>query len=257
MARVAFFKRIKTAVKPYLPKWFINLYSKLYRKWWLHDVRKYYKKMPIQEVFTQVYKQNIWGGTTGEYFSGPGSIDPTIPEYVRTIKNFIRKNGVTKVIDLGCGDFRVGSKLQMLNIKYVGVDIVQDLVKHNQKVFGNAYVSFICMDITEDNLPDADLCLIREVLQHLSNKEITKVLKNVSKYKYVIVTEHQLLSRIHVVPNKDKPHGPDIRLFENSGVYLECPPFNITIAKVLLDVEKKQYAISKGERLRTFLIQNK
>jgi len=35
-----------------------------------------------------------------------------------------------------------------------------------------ADAQFLCLDIISDELPDGDLCLLREVLQHLSNREM-------------------------------------------------------------------------------------
>ena len=110
------------------------------------------------------------------------------------------------------------------------MDIVLGMVARNQLSFGNERFSFLCADLAVDPLPDADLCLIRQVLQHLSNAEIHAVLENISRYKYALISEH--------VPkrprsfNRDKPHGPDVRAYFGSGVYLERTPFSrdVTVA---------------------------
>jgi hypothetical protein len=97
--------------------------------------------------------------------------------------------------------------------------------------------------------PDGDLCLIRQVLQHLSNSEIEQVLNNVKKYPYVIITEH-----VPVFPeqaNLDKPHGPDIRIYQRSGVFPDEPPFSLKLEK-LLDVP-----IGHDEVIRTVLVRNR
>jgi hypothetical protein len=98
-------------------------------------------------------------------------------------------------------------------------------------------------------LPDGDLCLVRQVLQHLSNAEISKVLENVRKYKYLIVTEHYPNPVIKMKPNLDIPHGPTVRLRYDSAVVLDKPPFNLKNTQLLLDVEAEEET-----RIKTFLV---
>jgi SAM-dependent methyltransferase len=241
---------IKRHLRLLLPRWALRLLS----KWLTQRRRKRDANRPVKDVFTDIYKRNDWGGISGEYFSGTGSIDPSISAYEETIKRFISTRQITEVVDLGCGDFRVGSQIQLPGVKYIGIDIVSDLVERNKKMFGDDNIAFYCLDIISDNLPGTELCLIRQVLQHLSNEEIAKILKNTRKYKYVIVTEHLPPSNLHIIPNKDKPHGLDIRLDIDSGVYLDKPPFNVKISEVLLDVEISTYLYCKRERLTSLLI---
>jgi SAM-dependent methyltransferase len=120
----------------------------------------------------------LWGGIGGnEFFSGQGSLDKFAAPYVEWLTGFIAECGIKTIVDLGCGDFRIGQQIcSAISVKYVGVDIVLDLIAFNQSRYGNATVSFKCVDIIEDELPDGDLCLIRQVLQHLSNAQISRVL---------------------------------------------------------------------------------
>jgi len=251
-AKSSLTKRVKTTVKPYLPKWFLKLHG----KWWLYRWQKENASKSAEEVFTRIYERNEWGGVPGEYFSGPGSIDETVSIYVETIKKFIENKRITQVVDLGCGDFRIGSQLLFPGMKYIGVDIVQPLIEHNQMLFGNTDVTFQHLNIVNDELPHGGLCLIRQVLEHLSNKEIIQILQKIKKYKYAIVTEQYLPANMQVTPNKEKPHGPDIRLGYGSAVYLDKPPFNVKNLEILSEVTLQNYAIYKGERLITFLIRS-
>jgi SAM-dependent methyltransferase len=172
------------------------------------------------------------------------------------VRGLIKEKGITKVVDLGCGDFTVGSRLLMNGIRYTGVDIVAALIQRNLQEFSNENVSFQCLDITSDPLPDGELCLLRQVLQHLSNVQITKVLTKIDKYRYVLITEHYPAPTVHGVPNKDKPHGADIRVYDDSAVYLNLPPFNMTISRLVLEVEAGVGLANPGEVIRTFLIEN-
>ena len=69
------------------------------------------------------------------------------------------------MIDLGCGDFRVGRRLMALapSIDYVGVDVVPELIADNTRRYAGPRVSFRQADITADALPSGDICLIRNL----------------------------------------------------------------------------------------------
>ena len=71
---------------------------------------------------------------------------------------------------------------------YTGIDIVESVIAHNRQLYGGDNVQFFVRDIIEDELPAADLCLIREVFQHLSNAQIQRVLPKLRAYRYAIVT---------------------------------------------------------------------
>ena len=249
---IKFMKPFKRYIKLILPRWaWMSCSRRLIQRRKKRDAHR-----PVKDVFTDIYKQNLWGDIPKQYSSGSGSTDPSVSVYAEAIKRFISTKQITKVVDLGCGDFKVGSQIHFPGTKYIGVDIVQELVDYNDELFGNDNISFFCMDIIRDNLPNAELCLIRQVLQHLSNQEISQILRNIIKYKYVIVTEHYPPSYLHIIPNKEKPHGLGIRIENDSAVYLDQLPFNVKISEVLLDMEISEYTRYKGERLITFLIQH-
>ena len=80
--------------------------------------------------------------------------------------------------------------------------------------------------------PDGDLCLIRQVLQHLSNKQISQVLANCGKFPYLVITE-DVYNGPNVRPNLDIMHGPDNRLHRRSGVFLDRAPFSLRMQNVV------------------------
>ena len=99
------------------------------------------------------------------------------------------------------------------------------------------------MDITQDELPQADVCFVRQVLQHLSNDSIKNFIKLIKdKYKYIIVTEHFPVTK-KFVSNIDKPTGPDIRFYDNSAVVLTDPPFSLKTIKNINFCEAKSNSI--------------
>lgn len=211
-------------------------------------------------VFTNVYSHEIWGKPrNGEKFcSGPGSYDEKIVlPYMEVLQNLILANKISSVTEIGCGDFWIMRKV-MRNISnlqggacsYCGIDIVEDVVRYNKKMFGNDNVRFLCMDASENvSLPDAELLIIRQVLQHLNNEAIMKILDKAKNFRYVLITEH-IYAGEDVVYNMDIPTVGPIRLNKKSGVYLEKPPWNCKNIVHLLDIA------GYGGSIRTSLIMN-
>lgn len=207
-----------------------------------------------EEVFTAIYEKNLWGGKSGTLCSGRGSSGAAAAAYVKTVNEFIKENDVKSVLDLGCGDFAIGK--QIICDSYTGVDVVRAVVDQNNSKFGTETRRFIQMDITTaDDLPSADLCLVRQVLQHLTNEQIKSVLNRLGKFRWVVITEHQPADRDFISENRDKVHGQDTRLYHGSGVYLDKPPFNVEAA-LLFEHPGIEDALDVHERgpIRSFLV---
>lgn len=208
------------------------------------------------EIFTEIYEHNRWGGQQGSFNSGSGSTSEHARQYARAVNSFVSTHGVRRLVDLGCGDFRVGAQLLETGVDYVGVDIVESLLRNNTQLYGSERVHFECLDIIDGELPEADLCLIRQVLQHLSNEQILKVLHNTERYRYVIVTEHYPAPHAVRTKNIDKPCGEDVRVYDGSGVFLDAPPFNRRLSGLLLQVDAGKHLMHPGECICTYLLEN-
>ena len=227
----------------------MELLRKLYRNYWvLPRIHRTYRNLTLPEVFSRVYETGAWNGDGSQGFcSGSGSGGDAADEYCDKVIEFIRKNRIESVADLGCGDFRVGQKITLeTSVKYTGVDIVPSLVERNNAQFGNERVSFRCANLTTGPLPSAQLCLIRQVLQHLSNTEIEAVLGQLSSYPLALVSEH--VPKCPKSFNRDKPHGPDVRAYYGSGVFVDKPPFSLKARVVWED------NLDKSSLLRTVLV---
>ena len=184
---------------------------------------------PTKKAMEQVYEMKLWGTNNSEFYSGDGSHNPKIVNpYLDVIISFLSsfKKPLT-VCDLGCGDFNIGKNLVTFTNKYIAVDIVENLIKHNKEKYKREHLEFRCLDVAVDDLPVADCVLIRQVLQHLSNKEIQNIVSKLKNYKYVILTEH--LPNGKFTPNQDIISGQGIRLKKQSGVNLLEAPFNFKV----------------------------
>jgi len=184
-----------------------------------------------QQVFSEIYGNKMWGHSHDAfqpYYSGPGSHDPhLISAYLQAINELVKEfKHKPSVVDLGCGDFSVGSKIRHLFSDYTACDVVGDLIDFNKNKFQEMNVKFMQLDISRDDLPDGEIVFIRQVLQHLSNADISSVVQKViHKYEYLVLTEHLPFSSF--TPNIDKLAGANIRLDVNSGVVLTEAPFNM------------------------------
>ena len=187
------------------------------------------KPWPTKKAMEQIYDLNLWGENSTKFYSGFGSHNPEIViPFIDVVKEFLTsfKNPIT-VLDLGCGDFNIGNQLVNHTKNYVAVDIVEDLINYNKMKFKADNLEFRCLDIAKDSLPKADCVILRQVLQHLSNAEVQRILNKLINFKYVILTEH--IPNGEFIPNKDIISGQGIRLKKQSGIDLLKPPFSFKV----------------------------
>lgn len=248
---------LRSATRKMLPRSIMSAYDE-YRQGKLSHRNE---SMTTEEVFTDIYAKNRWGGAPGTFNSGNGShdVDVVLP-YVTAIKSELESIGAKSMtaVDLGCGDYSVGRRLSPLCGRYIGVDIVKPLVTLNESRFGNEHISFVHANMVEDALPKGKVCFVRQVLQHLSNAQIAAVLPKLDQFSWCFITEH------HPSPGKlrdfnvDKPHGDSIRIRRGSGVFLDHSPFNIPQSRLRLILEVPGVLSLDGSDagvIRTYLLQ--
>lgn len=228
----------------------------------LSDFRNRFKSN--EQIFSNVYKKKYWGESQeSDFFSGEGTYVSHIDSYNEVLVETIKKFNIKSICEIGCGDFEVSKKLlNSIDVNYLGVDVVPELIEHLSQEYGNESTKFVCLDAAKENceLPKYDLCIIRQVLQHLSNKDIQRVLKNVNQFPFLIITEHLPMNPQEF--NGDKVSNGFIRLQNKliSGVYLDKAPFNVANPTELLRIrlDDKDYNGNLVEaELVTFLISNK
>ncbi len=193
--------------------------------------KKYKKPWPTREAMQQVYELHLWGENGNEFYSGEGSHNISIVNpYLNSVSNFLMSlNHSVSICDLGCGDFNIGKQLLSMSKTYTAVDIVPELIEYNKSHYLDKKLTFKCIDIAKDQLPNADCAILRQVLQHLSNSEIEQIVQKLYSYRYLIVTEH--LPEGNFIPNIDIISGQGIRIKKNSGVDLMAAPFNLKVKK--------------------------
>lgn len=215
-----------------------------------HRIKRQYGGLGLKETFDRIYAVRAWaGGSNEQLCSGPGSTGRYVREYCALLKGLLITHDLHSLADLGCGNFNTGKAIVRITDRYTGVDISQLVVEANTRLYGNNRVRFVRADLTTDRLPAADVGIVRQVLQHLSNAEVQMVLENVRHtYPIAFITEHVYVGR-GCKPNLDITHGPGTRVPWRSGVFIDQPPFNLPAALVA-DV---QYAAD--EVLRTWVVE--
>jgi SAM-dependent methyltransferase len=220
-----------------------RLFRNAHRKYRVVLNRRRFSGKTPRDIFTEVYKNGSWGKDSkfDGFYSGSGSHQDYITKpYVHALRDLLLDMGKPDVVDIGCGDFAVGSQLRPYCGIYVAGDIVEPLIVRNRKKYKGLNVDFRVIDIANDTIPKSKVLVVRQVFQHMSNADILRSIVNITGVcEYLIVTEH-------LPPGNDFPHnlekaiGPDIRLYVDtpSGVVLTSAPFNLSAveSRVLCDV---------------------
>ena len=172
--------------------------------------------MNIEQRFENIFKNNSWGGHNS--VSGRGSDLDQTEHIIREIPALFKDMGISTVLDIPCGDFNWMRSIDLSGIKYIGADIVKEIVKNNKNQYEKNNVSFRHMNLIEDTLPQVDLILIRDCLVHMSYDDIFKLLNNVcnSMSQYLLTTSFT-----------DRQDNKDIITGEWRPLNLQIAPFSL------------------------------
>lgn len=147
-----------------------------------------YRMGNLQKRFSLIYRENIFGGQQSR--SGEGSNMVQTAEIRRVLPELMQELQIGTFLDAPCGDWFWMREMELGVKRYIGADIVEELVQDNQKKFGDEKHSFICRNLASDDLPYADLIFCRDCLVHLNYADVMKVLANFKRSgsKYLLTT---------------------------------------------------------------------
>ncbi|MGV6876359.1 class I SAM-dependent methyltransferase [Pseudochelatococcus sp. B33] len=137
----------------------------------------------MRERFTQIYATDEWHGGSGE-----GSFPIHTRGYVRFLEQFIRNNNIRSILDFGCGDWQFSRSVNWQGARYTGVDIVPSVIEKNKAAFQRDGIAFALYSGDPAELPEADLLIAKDVLQHWSNNAIAKFLPVIERYRFALLT---------------------------------------------------------------------
>ena len=145
------------------------------------------KARSAKEVFTDIFRRNGWRGQ--ESVSGTGS-DPTqTSQIIAALPALFAEYQIRSLLDIPCGDFHWMRSVNLRGISYLGADVVQDLIAHNQQ-YGTDGIAFQQLNLLEGPLPKVDLIFCRDCLVHFSFDDIFRALHNISASgsQYILTT---------------------------------------------------------------------
>ncbi len=182
--------------------------------------RKREEESRLRGKFEAIYANNEW-----KHGSGEGSRPENTREYVALLEKFLVDHKITSVVDMGCGDWQFSKDVRWGDARYAGYDVVGPVIRRNRRKYKSGKVHFRLYSGDPAELPAADLLIVKDVLQHLSNRAINDFLPQLSRYKYALIT------------NCVNPRGPtentDIDHGEFRYLDLRLPPFHVKAQELL------------------------
>lgn len=189
----------------------------------------------MKNIFTNIYIHNGWGKGSGE-----GSLPENTEAYRWFLEQFIRDHQIKSVVDYGCGDWQFSKLVDWGGAQYLGLDVVDSLIKHHTEAYSSDHVKFQSVDSIPDQLPHADLILLKDVLQHWPNQAILSFMAKIEYYKFALITN--CVNPEGQTDNRDIHEG-DFRYLD-----LTKPPFNYELSRVLEYTNRE--AVSDAGKLR-------
>ena len=151
-------------------------------------------KNNISNIFTNIFDANIFYTQINENGkkiiqteskSGGGSTLKQTEIICKEIPKLLESLNINSLLDIPCGDFNWMKTVPLNKIKYIGGDIVSDIIDYNIKNYTTDNKSFQIFDIVTDNLPAFDIILCRDCWVHLPNDIILQSIKNLKKNKII------------------------------------------------------------------------
>ncbi len=199
---------------------------------------KIFSNSSQKSKFELIYKMNFW--SSKESKSGLGSEKVNTINIRKKIIDVINDNKIKSILDAPCGDFNWIKDILNDDLQYVGADIVKDLINENLKNYKTKNINFSELDITIDNLPNADLMICRDCLIHLSFEKIRLFFKNFKKsnIRFILLTSYKLKDSRKKIINLDIPDG------EFREIDMSEPPFSLP--KPIIEIQDKDEQTKKS-----------
>jgi SAM-dependent methyltransferase len=144
---------------------------------------------------------------------------------VEFIQQFLRQRHVRSVIDYGCGDWQVSRLVDWSGVDYIGCDVVDEIVERNRRSFARNGIRFMELKGQDDNLPSADLFIVKDVLQHWPNEQVSAFLPRLAAYRYSLVT--------NCVALRGETRNSDIHIGDFRPLDIRLPPFSVQASEQL------------------------
>mmetsp|Transcript_6225 Transcript_6225/g.17371 ORF Transcript_6225/g.17371 Transcript_6225/m.17371 type:complete len:323 (-) Transcript_6225:129-1097(-) len=161
----------------------------------------------ISAAFSRIYAEKEWlARPNAQALSGLGSSEEATGAFREYLETFLKERHFASVVDAGCGHWPSGYQrcMHWQNVHYTGIDVVDDVLAENKAYFddrrradhGFASTSFQRGDLCEE-LPRADLLLVKDVLMHLPNQAVhafleSNVNSSAPRFRAVLVVQNDM-----------------------------------------------------------------
>ena len=170
-------------------------------------------------VFSEIYADNLWNDA--ESRSGPGSTMAYTAGIRAALERIVVERRIGVFLDAPCGDFHWMRAVPLpAATRYIGGDIVPDLVADLTRKYGDDRHAFQALDITRGPLPDADIWMCRDCFFHLSYADIARALQNFAAANIPL-----LLLTSHIPPPDGRYENHDIVTGDARPIDLRAEPF--------------------------------
>ncbi len=173
--------------------------------------------------FSAIYRDNGFVGT--ESLSGAGSTRFQTRVIRQKLPELFRELGVKNVVDIPCGDFHWMRDVDLADIHYTGADVVDEMVRKNQQLFGGSLRAFESVNLITGPLPAADLVFCRDCLVHLPFEDALAAIETIrqSKCQWLLTTTF----------TRDTSNA-DLDAAGWRALNLTLPPFNLPKPTLLI-----------------------
>ena len=174
-------------------------------------------------AFREAFRTNLWGG---ESRSGPGSSAEQTSRLQTLMPALCQRLGVRRLLDVPSGDFSWMANVDLQGARYIGGDLVPEIVERNRSCHARADREFVTLDLTRTPLPAADLLLCRDCLVHLSHADVQAALGNIARSP---------VSWLLTTTFPAEPENVDIVTGDWRPIDLTRPPFGLPEPTELLN----------------------
>jgi SAM-dependent methyltransferase len=194
----------------------LPILSAIYHRYKRRRLERRLSDSSTEQVFTEIFQRKRWAGSDSS--SGPGSDLEQTRAIARELPGLFEEFGVSTVLDIPCGDLYWIHQVDLEGVRYIGADIVREIVERNRKEHTGENIRFEHLDLIRDDLPRVDLVLCRDCLVHFSYEDIRAALNNIcrSGSNYLLATTFA-----------DRDDNRDILTGEWRPLNLCAPPLNL------------------------------
>jgi len=176
-----------------------------------------FEGLDLNDKFSKIYKENLFKGRSSR--SGEGSDLIQTAKIRNELPKIIKEYGIKVLLDAPCGDWYWMKEFDFGTTRYIGLDIVNDLIEKNNAEFGNKQRIFKKVNLVENYIPKSDLIFSRDCLVHLTFYDALKIIANfkLSGAKYLLTTTFVNTKQNYELEEKNSFWRP---------LNMQLPPFN-------------------------------